>query len=210
MDISQQIKNDILNHVLDRGKALRQEELSSRYGVSRIPVRDALRLLKEEGWLVPHGKAGVMIPELNWKDAEDLYLMRSHLESLLLEKAFDFITYENIGKAWDIMELLDQENLSLLKRGELNWQFHESLYLPANRPALFRMVKIINKQVTQYLGYQYGPMNYRAQSQHDHKQLLKWLQEKNKKAALSLLKEHIEGAGKLLVQHLRTLTSGEK
>ena len=72
MDVSQSIKEDILKNQLPRGVPLRQAILSARYGVSRIPIRDALLSLKSEGWLVPNGKAGVMIPDLNWTDRKSV------------------------------------------------------------------------------------------------------------------------------------------
>ncbi|MGB7392251.1 GntR family transcriptional regulator, partial [Marinomonas sp.] len=98
MLLYQKIKDDILNNRLPVGRPLRQVELSDRYGVSRIPVRDALLQLKAEGWLVPHGKAGHIIPDLNWQEAEDLYLMRADLEPRLFSYAFEGIQADDIGR----------------------------------------------------------------------------------------------------------------
>lgn len=205
MDISKKIKEDILNNQLARGVPLRQVELSSRYNVSRIPIRDALLSLKGEGWLVPHGKAGVMIPVLNWKEAEDLSLMRAQLECLLFDMAFDKITNDDLIKAKAFLLELDKEGLTLVKKGELNWCFHEVLYKAADRPTLQRVVAGLNKQATRYLGFQYGPLEYRETSQKQHEVLLTLIETKDKESALIYLKEHIEEAGKLLVQYLMGL-----
>jgi len=205
MDVCQKIKEDILNSALPRGVPLRQVEFSSRYGVSRIPVRDALLSLKAEGWLVPHGKAGVMIPDLNWQEAEDLSLMRAQLECLLFEMAFDSIQEENLKEARGFLCELDKENLTLVSRGELNWRFHHSLYQVANRPTLQRVVEGLNKQAVRYLGFQYGPLGYRSQSQDQHEALLVLIESKNKQAALDYLRQHIEQAGKLLSQYLKNI-----
>ena len=99
MHISQCIKEDILKNQLPRGVPLRQAYLSTKYGVSRIPIRDALLSLKSEGWLVTNGKAGVMIPDLSWKEAEDLCLMRAELECLLFSMAFEHISEDNLVEA---------------------------------------------------------------------------------------------------------------
>lgn len=209
MDIVQKIKEDILNNRLPKGEPLRQVVLSERYGVSRIPIRDALLLLKSEGWLVVHGKAGVMIPNLNWKEAEDLFLMRAELECLLLEMAFDSIQSIDIIGAREVLLELDKKQLSLVRRGELNWCFHNILYCPANRPTLHRVVESLNQQAGRYLGFSYGPLGYREKSQHQHEKLLLFIELKQKKAALNYLKKHIIGAGELLVHHLKRNRSAD-
>lgn len=203
MNVIIKIKEDILNSELPRGVPLRQTALSIRYGVSRIPIRDALVSLKSEGWLVSHGKAGVMIPSLNWKEAEDLSLMRAELESLLLDRAFDDISEDNIKAAREYLFELGKENLTLVCRGELNWQFHNALYEVANRPTLQRVVEGLNKQAVRYLGFQYGPLSYRSTSQDEHEVLLSLIEAKNKKAAVDFLRRHIEKAGKLLSDYLK-------
>lgn len=205
MDIIQSIKEDILNNQLPRGVPLRQVSLSTRYGVSRIPIRDALQALKSEGWLVLHGKAGVMIPDLNWLEAEDLYLMRAELECILFEMAFESICDQDIAKARSFLLELDQENISLVSRGELNWCFHEALYQPANRPTLQRVVEGLNRQAVRYLGFQFGPLEYQAKSQDQHEELISLIESNNKGAALIFLRQHIEIAGGLLTEYLKHL-----
>jgi DNA-binding GntR family transcriptional regulator len=208
MDIIQSIKEDILNNHLPRGIPLRQAYLSTRYGVSRIPIRDALQALKSEGWLVLHGKAGVMIPDLNWQEAEDLYLMRAELEYLLFEMAFECIHDKDVAKARLFLLELDQEYVSLVSRGELNWCFHSALYMPANRPTLLRVVEGLNKQAVRYLGFQFGPLGYQAKSQDQHEELIALIEARDKNAALILLRQHIEKAGVLLTGYLKKLASG--
>ncbi|PYF84930.1 GntR family transcriptional regulator [Marinomonas alcarazii] len=203
MDVSQRIKEDILKNKLPRGTPLRQAVLSDLYGVSRIPIRDALLSLKAEGWLVPHGKAGVMIPDLRWQEAEDLYLMRAELECILFEMAFAQIHDKDVAKARSYLSALDHENISLVSRGELNWQFHEALYQPANRPTLQRVVEGLNMQAVRYLGFQFGPLGYHEKSQDQHEELISLIESNNKNAALILLRQHIEKAGSLLTEFLK-------
>ena len=203
MDVSHSIKEDILKNVLPRGVPLRQVNLSARYGVSRIPIRDALLSLKSEGWLIPNGKAGVMIPDLNWKEAEDLYLMRAELECLLFDMAFEYIHEEDLAEARSFLLELDKESLTLVSRGELNWRFHHALYRVAERPTLQRVVEGLNKQAVRYLGFQYSPLGYKVRSQDQHENLLSLIESKDKKAALTYLRQHIENAGISLTEYLR-------
>ncbi len=203
LELIEQLKADILNGALPRGCPLRQQELSARYNVSRIPVRDAIAQLKNQGWLVAHGKAGVMVPELNWREAEDLYQMRMALEVQLLEHALPNLTHEVLGRAKDINLQLNNPCLTLLERGQLNWDLHATLYEVANRPTLFNVVAILNEQVRRYMGFQYGPLNYRDTSQSEHEKLISLIESNQTDQALRYLKGHIEVAGRMLVDYLK-------
>ncbi|MBM6550268.1 GntR family transcriptional regulator [Marinomonas ostreistagni] len=200
----EQLKGDILAGTLERGVPLRQQELSERYQVSRIPVRDAIATLRNQGWLVAHGKAGVMVPTLHWQEAEDLYQMRALLECRLLEHALGHINYEIIGRARDINASLYSPSLTLLERGRLNWEVHASLYRAAQRPTLFNTVATLNEQVRRYMGFQYGPLDYLDTSQQEHEQLFDLLERKEWSQAVTLLQRHIEVAGVQLVEYLKT------
>ena len=197
LELIEQLKADILNGALPRGCPLRQQELSARYNVSRIPVRDAIAQLKNQGWLVTHGKAGVMVPELNWREAEDLCQVQ------LLEHALPNLTHEVLGRAKDINLQLNNPCLTLLERGQLNWDLHATLYEVANRPTLFNVVAILNEQVRRYMGFQYGPLNYRDTSQNEHEKLISLIESDQKDQALRYLKGHIEVAGRMLVDYLK-------
>lgn len=204
-DLINQLKNDILMGVLTRGVPLRQQDLSARYNVSRIPIRDAIATLKNQGWLVSHGKVGVMVPVLNWTEAEDLYQTRAVLECRLLSFAAPNITNEIIGRSQDLNEQLGASNLSLLERGQLNWEFHANLYKQANRPTLYNIVALLNDQIRQYMGFQYGPLAYKEISQKEHEDLLLFLSQKNTSSALSLLNRHIVEAGIEMVNYIKSL-----
>ena len=105
------MKMDIRDNQLPIAQPLKQEALSERYGVSRIPIRDVLQRLKNEGWLITSGKRGVMVPHLNAGEAEDLYLMRMYLEPLILGHAIPKMTHQIIGKAADILNEIDNQGV---------------------------------------------------------------------------------------------------
>lgn len=202
-DVLVRLKADIKEQKLPIGVPLKQAELAVRYDVSRIPIRDSLQQLLAEGWLVPHGKCGVMIPKLVLHEAEDLYRMRSALEVMLLELAFPNLTHAILGQAKDYLEQLEQKEITLLERGELNWLFHKTLYEAAQRPTLFKVVEQLHTQVDRYIGFQCIPLNYDSQSQLDHYQLISLIQDKEYSLALDCLRLHIEKAGKALINYLR-------
>jgi DNA-binding GntR family transcriptional regulator len=198
-----QIKQDIRVQNFAVGEALKQVELSKRYGVSRIPIRDALQKLKNEGWLTVCGKRGVMVPPLSAEEAEDLYMMRMYLEPLLLGHSLPRINNQNLGQAEDILEQIDDgTSLSIEQHGELNWQFHSILYEAANRPTLFNTVSGLHQQCGRYIGYHTLELNYLETSQDEHRHLLSAVKSKNHIKAKRILKAHIAETGEKLVTHL--------
>lgn len=201
--VYRQIKLDIRDNRLPVGEPLKQQALSQKYGVSRIPIRDVLQRLKSEGWLVQTGKRGVMIPPLSAQEAEDLYLMRMHLEPLILSQAISQINQQVLGKATDILMAIDGPSpLSVQQHGELNWQFHACLYACAQRPTLFNTIHALHQQCSRYIGFHTHTLDYKQTSQSQHYALLEAIGKKRTGKAKSILKTHIADAGKQMVEYL--------
>ncbi|KXI27451.1 GntR family transcriptional regulator [Paraglaciecola hydrolytica] len=199
----EQLKQDIRDNKLPVAMALKQEELAAQYGVSRIPIRDVLQKLKNEGWLVQSGKCGVMIASLSAQEAEDLSLMRQYLEPLILAYALPNLTNNILGHAEDLLVALDNKHLSVTECGELNWQFHACLYQAANRPTLFNTIVSLHQQCSRYIGFHNTQLNYNSTSQGEHYQLLDALKNKQLELAQSILKQHIAQASCQLVSYLQ-------
>lgn len=202
MKLSDKIKQDIQQGHWPSGLVLKQTELAEFYQVSRIPVRDAIAQLLNQGWLVPHGKAGIAVANFDQTEIEDLYLMRMRLEPLLLDYAAPNLTFAQLGQAEDILLQADScTNASEI--GELNWQFHLSLYQAAKRPTLFDTVCQLHQKCGRYIGYQSVSLNYLNHSQQEHRKMLALLRSGDSAKACELLAEHIRQAGQALIRYLQ-------
>ncbi|UOQ56865.1 GntR family transcriptional regulator [Leucobacter allii] len=82
--IAGSIREEILAGALSPGARIRQEELAERFGASRVPVREALRILVHEGLVTSVANAGSWVSRLTLAECEEVYLMRERLEPLLL------------------------------------------------------------------------------------------------------------------------------
>lgn len=198
----QQLKQDILDNKLPTGCPLKQVQLSEQYGVSRIPIRDVIQRLKNDGWLAPIGKRGVMVLPLSADEAEDLYMMRAYLEPLILSYAIPNLNHQTLGLATDILVQLDRPDLSVQQHGELNWDFHSALYRAAERPTLFNTINQLHQQCARYIGFHSVELAYIDTSQQEHYQLLDAIKVGQVQRAQSILEQHICDAGKLMVSYL--------
>lgn len=199
-----QLKADIQRGLWQAEQILTQQQLSAHYGVSRIPVRDALQQLHAEGWLVRHGKTGSQVPGYSADEAQELCQIRLQLEPMALQLAASRLSFSQLGQAEDLLtDIANAPKNSLYQRGELNWQFHRLLYQSCDKPHLLRLLDNLHQQVARYLGYQELAMTYADTSEQEHRQLIGYLRDGDTPAALTLLKQHIAGAGQLLVQYLQ-------
>ena len=88
---------------------------------------------------------------------------------------------------------------------KLNWEFHATLYATAERPRLLTMIKTLHVNCDRYVCVQMAQMDYQERSQKEHYQLLDACQKRDTKAAVRLLKRHIDTAGEQLIVYLQQI-----
>src|SRR3954447_25004822 len=106
-EILRGVRELILDGVLSPGERIRQETLATEYGVSRIPVREALRQLESEGLvtLVPH--SGARVARVDFDECVELYQMREALEPEVLRESVPHLTEEQIADLRERMETVE-------------------------------------------------------------------------------------------------------
>ncbi len=199
--IVESLREAILKGKIKGGQALRQEELANSFGVSRIPVREALRQLEAEGLITIYPNRGAIVTELSASEAQELYEMRAALETAALKAAFPELTEERLQQAEAILLKIEQE-ADVSRWGELNWEFHAALYAAAKRPRMFSLIQNLHLSIDRYMRLELSVMEHQAVSQQEHRQLLAACRDKDLTLALAILQNHIEDAARLLVQYL--------
>ncbi|WP_055693816.1 GntR family transcriptional regulator [Streptomyces prasinopilosus] len=132
------IRDDIVSGVYERGGRLTEELLARRYGVSRVPVREALRTLEAEGFVVTRRHAGACVAEPTEREAADLLEMRLLLEPLGASRAAQRRTEAHLKVLRGLVRL-GQERA---RRGHsddlrsLGGWFHETLAQASGSPTL--------------------------------------------------------------------------
>src|SRR5215831_6943779 len=130
------LRGRILAGELKEGSQLRQEVLAAELGVSRIPLREALRLLEGEGLvtIVPH--RGAVVSVLSPEEIGELFDLRVLIEPDLIRRAIPNMTAEDLREAEDTLagykSAFAQRNVE--SWGSLNTRFHTVLYRAAGRP----------------------------------------------------------------------------
>jgi DNA-binding GntR family transcriptional regulator len=125
--VADELREAILHGAYPPGTRLRQEELASQYGASRVPVREALRILESEGLVKTVANTGAWIARLSLDECVELYQVRERIEPLLLRYSMPNLTSEQIDRLAELVEEMrqtgDVEQFLALDR-----QFHLGSY----------------------------------------------------------------------------------
>lgn len=96
--IAVELRSRIIGGQLPPGARIRQEEIAAEFGVSRIPIREALRALAAAGLVALVPSTGAWVTELSLAECREVYLMRERLEPLLLSLAMPAHTPESLAE----------------------------------------------------------------------------------------------------------------
>lgn len=194
------LRKAILQGDFEPGERLVQEELANLLGVSRMPVREALRKLEGEGLikLVPH--RGAIVKSLTVEDVEEIYALRSNLEKIAIGKSIGKMKPEDINKLERLVSEMKKAS-DAQEFVETNIEFHRMLmkYCTWNR-----LLSVIE---TLWNGFpQQTPHMLKGQmelSNKEHDAILQAVKEKDAYKAAELVSDHITRTGEALIESIR-------
>ena len=199
--IADSLRADILRGKLKSGQALKQDEIAAQFGISKIPVREALIQLKAEGLVNFYPNRGAFVSEISAAEADEIYVMRIALETAVLARAIPHLTVADLKHAKEILDAIDREE-NIAKWGELNWEFHATLYSPAALPRLMETIRTLHTNIARYLVLYLAGMAYQKKSQKEHRAILEACRHGDIEKALAVLEIHLQGASDHLVAFL--------
>lgn len=200
--VAELIRQRILSGQLKGGQPIRQEHLAAELGVSRIPLREALKQLAAEGFVTIASHKGAVVAELSVKEVEELFDLRLRLESWLLELAMPAMTAAQLVEL--DANLREQHRPDVLPRwGELNWRLHEIMYQAADRPITLKLLKNIHDKIDRYLRLEITMRAGRDRGLAEHEALVEFCRQRDVAGALALLERHIKETKRGLIAALK-------
>jgi DNA-binding GntR family transcriptional regulator len=211
-DLADELRERILRGEFGDGAVLRQEALAERYGVSRLPVREALRLLEGEGLVILQAHRGAVVAAPSPSQINELYDLRAMLEKDLIVRAIPNMRPEDAARAEQALSRLDAAFAGEVIHawGPLNFEFHRCLYLPSGRERTLAMVQSINTLTERYLRIQLSLTRDFEQAQAEHRQLLQLYRAGRAKEAGAFVERHILNAKKALMEAMKTRAKRRK
>jgi DNA-binding GntR family transcriptional regulator len=199
--IAEQLRQGILSGTHAAGSQLRQDALAAQYGVSRIPVREALFQLEAEGLvqIAPH--KGAVVSTFSLAEVDDVFDLRMLLEPRLLRSSVPLLADSDYT---DITQL-DAAFASAIAQqdiahwGELNARFHQALYRHAPQPRTLTIVTQLLQTSERYTRVQMNranPDKALPRAQREHRKLLQLCRTGQVDEACTHLADHIEAVRK--------------
>jgi DNA-binding GntR family transcriptional regulator len=172
------------------GAALRQEELAAEFGVSRIPVREALNKLQAEGLVVVEPNRGAFVASLSAAEVREVFDLRVLLECDALRHAIPQHTPRTLRQLAALQAELDAEDDASLWLAT-DAAFHEVLYAPSGRTKTLEMIAVLRASVTRLYRAHLTPNTRRKGWRDEHHALLKAVAARNVERAVAALTRHL-------------------
>jgi DNA-binding GntR family transcriptional regulator len=191
--ISTQLRDAVLSGAYPSGAQLRQDALAAQFGVSRIPVREALLQLEAEGLvqIVPH--KGAVVAGLSLAEIDDVFELRLLLEVRLLKRSAPLLTDEDFADL-DRIQLAFGEAIrgkDAARWGVLNAELHAALYRRADLPRTAGIVANLLTASERYTRIQLSGRTAWQRAQAEHGELIELCRARKTDAACALLERHI-------------------
>lgn len=206
-EIARVLRRAIRERVLGPGEVLNQDHLARRFGVSRVPLREALRTLAGEGLVVMKPGLGALVTELEPDEVNELYELRLHLEPPLAPAVVEHARRVDVDMLASIVDSMQQ-----LAEGEseewstLNYSFHRRLYELSERKHFLRLVVQVLNLVEPYARVHAHVLGSRQRMQDQRMQMVAALRAGDPATLRSLLVESITTARAELIASMRNGT----
>lgn len=187
------VRDFILSGEISPTVAIRQDALATRLRVSKIPLREALARLEQDGLVVSHPNRGYFVTPLSAAEAEEVYALRLKIEPGVAAYACMKASPAEQEAARNALSLLDREAAAQTAGvGALHRAFHLALVSPAERPITTRMVMRLHVIADRYVRKHLEPLERHLRAEVEHEEILS-----------AWLKRQPENVEKLIQRHLK-------
>jgi DNA-binding GntR family transcriptional regulator len=188
--------------ILAPGAPLRQEVIAAKYGVSRIPVREAFGRLESEGLLTVHPNRGAYVNSPSIAEVQEIFDLRLLLEPDILRRATPLHTPKTIRHLEAIQRELEVEDdaLAWLK---LDQAFHRALYEPSARIRTLSLVDSLRVSVNRYYVRLFTPDSNRGNWNREHNEIVSILGRGDGVASAAALELHLRLTAALTIRFLQ-------
>jgi DNA-binding GntR family transcriptional regulator len=198
--VTRDLRRRVLSGDLKPGTVLSQARIAAEYDVSRMPARDALQVLANEG-LVDLGPATSVVRELSIAELQELYELREAVEPLLTRLAVP-----NVGRAQttQMAALVDvmESDASPAEWLDANTRFHALVYRCADRPRMIELTEHLRRLTDRYLYLHVGVIGKVDHLHDEHRQILDAVRAGDAAAAAELTRMHLATSHEFILRYL--------
>lgn len=187
------LREAILKGELKPGERLMELQLASKLGVSRTPIREAIRMLELEGLAVTVPRKGAEVAKMTEKDMEDVLQIRRALDELAARLACDKVTQQQLKTIKAAAENFEESTRSrdVKKVAHADVAFHDAIYTAADNPKLMNMLNNLREQMYRYrVEYLKDESAYPALIA-EHQEIYEGLKSKDRDSVVRAMSRHV-------------------
>ena len=191
-----ELRRAIVAGELAPAQPIRQDTIAQRLGVSRVPLREALKTLEAEGQVVYQPHRGYSVAELSLGDLLEVYRMRELLESEAARVAVERLTDDDLERITEAQKEVEGASAGgdLVAMIDANRRFHFALLEPARMPRLLRVVRTLWDATDAYRAVYYNSDANRSRVHHEHQSIVDAATQRDAAELVFRLTEHRQHA----------------
>jgi len=186
------LRDDIVSGRLRPGSQIVQDDLAREYGVSRVPLREALKILEGEGQVTYYPHRGYFVTELSVDDLLEVYRLRYLLEAEALERAVGEADDDDISYISDLLDAVERAGSEgdTAALTSANRAFHFAIFELSGQPRLTRLIRVLWDSTDAYRTVYFHEEANRERVRHEHRDMLEALRRRDARALIALQEEH--------------------
>lgn len=200
------LRQAILRGELKPGERLMEIQLANKLGVSRTPIREAIRKLELEGLVLMIPRKGAEVAEITEKSLLDVLEVRRALEELAVKLACDRMTKEQMQQLKEAAKEFE-ETLKLndvTKFAEADVKFHDVIFMATDNPRLIQLLNNFREQMYRFRVEYLKRRQYHHILIAEHEEIIERIEKHQKEEAAEIVRKHIDNQVDAVIDTIRT------
>ena len=210
--VCESLREAIRSGVLKPGERIMEIQLAEELGVSRTPVREAIRKLELEGYVVMMPRRGTYVASMSIRDINEIFEIRTALESLSNGLAADHITDDELEHLQRLLVIIGGyiKEGNIEKIVETDIEFHDLLYHAARNERLVGIISNLRDQLTRFRTLSMSYPGRLEETLEEHRLIVDAIASGDRKAASRAAERHMENSEKTLLKAMEVLENEKK
>ena len=199
------LRQAILRGELKPGERLMEIQLANKLGVSRTPIREAIRKLELEGLVLMIPRKGAEVAEITEKSLRDVPEVRRALEELAVELVCEKITEEQIQDLKDAAEEFKEslESGDITRIAEADVKFHDVIYMATDNQKLIQLLNNLREQMYRYRVEYLKRSDFHQQLIDEHEEIIETIESGQKDRAVQVVCQHVDNQVEAVMDTIR-------
>ena len=210
--VCESLREAIRSGILKPGERIMEIQLAEELGVSRTPVREAIRKLELEGYVVMMPRRGTYVASMSIRDINEIFEIRTALESLSNGLAADHITDDELEHLQRLLVIIGGyiKEGNIEKIVETDIEFHDLLYHAARNERLVGIISNLRDQLTRFRTLSMSYPGRLEETLEEHRLIVDAIASGDRKAASRAAERHMENSEKTLLKAMEVLENEKK